>query len=209
MLRELVLCSPVAAVVTFLSLTRADPTGHRFKTARIACVLATVILLFFALTGNSFFELFDIQKESFQIAGGLLLFYVGFDMLISSDGFDENVEIVHSDSVEGSKPAVGQKLSDVAITPVAIPLLSGPGAISGTVLLATSAPTFSHKLAAYVAIPFSLLLIYIFFSFSIRGSSFISPFAMKVAHRLSGLVLAAMAVQFVLKGLSTLGIISL
>lgn len=205
--KELVLCSPIAAVTAFLSLTRTDPVSHKFRTARVACLLATAILLFFALTGSAFFRTFDVQKESFQIAGGLLLFYIGFDMLISSDGFEE----APADPEEkgSAHKGKGVKLSDVAITPVAIPLMSGPGAISGTVLRITESPSLHYKLAVYAAIPISLALIYGLFSLAIRGSSFISPFVMKVAHRLSGLILAAMAVEFVLLGLHGAKIITL
>lgn len=206
LLQEAVLCSPIAAVTAFLSLTRTDPIAHKFKTARTACMLAMGILLFFCFTGDAFFKIFDVQKEAFQIAGGLLLFYIGFDMLIASDGFEAD-EATEKDS----KAAKGghRKLSDVAITPVAIPLLSGPGAISGTVLLTTAAPSLMHRMAIYCAIPVACVLIYGLFSLSIRGSALISPFLMKVAHRLSGLILAAMAVQFVLRGLHSLGIISI
>jgi multiple antibiotic resistance protein len=104
--------------------------------------------------------------------------------------------------------AAGVEKDDIAITPLAVPMLAGPGAISTAVLLRNQADTWQKQVALCVAIMAVCGITYIVFRIAAEGTRWLNPIAMKITTRIMGLLLAAVAVQFILNGLKELKVIS-
>ena len=116
----LFIVDPIAVVPAYLVMTSDEAAEEQRRTAKRACIVMTILLIIFAATGNLLFRAFAITLPAFRTAGGLILWYVAMDMLRgerrTQGGQEEVLE--------------GQTKEDVAITPLAIPMLAGPGAIS-------------------------------------------------------------------------------
>ncbi len=192
-----VIVDPITTVPIFLSMTPRDTPERRIQMARTACIVATCVLLFFALSGKLLFQILGISIPAFQIAGGVLLFFIGLDMLYARQPENRLTNAEHE---------AGKDRADIAISPLAVPLLAGPGAISATVLLESQADTFGEKLVLYASVPVIFIISYAVLRISATGARWLSPLALRLTERLTGLVLAALAVQFVLNGLAASGI---
>jgi multiple antibiotic resistance protein len=183
--------NPLAAVPTFFAMTPENTEAERMKMARTACMTATGVLMVFAATGTTLFKVFGITIPAFQMAGGLLLLLVSLDSLRAKrSGVQETEE----------EKAEGVAKADVSITPLAIPMLSGPGAITTAILLESKARNL-----VYDGVLFALFLIvgtacYFIFRVAIKRAPHINPIAMNITTRLMGLILAATAVQFIIDG---------
>jgi multiple antibiotic resistance protein len=97
----------------------------------------------------------------------------------------------------------GSVKTDIAVTPMAIPMLAGPGAISTTILLQNEAKDWPQRLALYGCIVFVMLVSYHVFRFAARGARWLSPMVMSISIRIMGLLLAAVAIQFMLNAIKT------
>lgn len=186
-----VVVSPLSAVVTFISLTSKMTFDEKNEIANKAIVLAFLIALFFAFTGNIILELFSINVDSLRVAGGILLFSIAFDMMnakISSERITEE-EIKQSEERE-----------DIWVFPIALPLLSGPGTISAVIVLMGSAGGVDQKLIIVLAIVLTFAICLVIFRFSRRIHKIIGYNGMLVFTRLMGLFLAALAVDLVSTG---------
>lgn len=191
--------NPLSAVPAFLAMTPDDSAASRTQTARLACLVAAAILLLFALGGAFLFSTLGITMAAFQIAGGVLLFAIAFDMVRSP----------HSDQrLTPEEKQVAREKDDIAITPLAVPLLCGPGAISTVVILQTQAVTLGHKLALYASVPVIYGTAFVILKISSHGAAWLNPIILRVMRRLMGLVFSAVAVQFVLSGIGDAGLFS-
>src|SRR5689334_14481177 len=132
----LFIVDPIAVIPTYLVITQGETSAQRAGTARRACVAATIILIVFALGGSLIFGLFGITLEAFRIAGGLILWVVAMDMLHGERRTQES----------GPEIVEGSQKEDVAITPLAMPMLAGPGAISTIIVLYGQARTAPQKI---------------------------------------------------------------
>jgi multiple antibiotic resistance protein len=189
----LVAVDPVGLAPIFLSVTRGMTRHERRGVALRASAIAFAILAFFALGGEAALHLLGIGLPAFQIAGGLLLFWIAFEMVF------------------GARTDRKQHAADVAITqdhirhvaafPLAIPLMAGPGAITATILLAGRAGNDVVALATLIGLLALVMLagLAVFFA-SERISGLLGVTGNVVLTRLFGLVLAALAVQFVITG---------
>lgn len=121
----LFIVDPIAVVPTYLVITQNQTTEQRRATALRSCRAATLILVVFALAGSRIFGLFGITMPAFRIAGGLILWLVAVDMLHCSRSTQEGAAEISED----------QAKDDVAVTPLAMPILNGPGAISTMMVL--------------------------------------------------------------------------
>jgi multiple antibiotic resistance protein len=183
---------PFAAIPPFLAMTANDGREARRATARTACVTAAGIMALFALLGPAIFSLFGITLPAFQIAGGLVLLLSALDMLRAQKSpMKETPEEL----------AEGMSKDDIAITPLAVPLLAGPGAITTSVVLAGRATTFLHKAIFFVLIGLVATLTYWILRLSADSAKKLSPTLLNIITRLMGLLLAAIGVQFILSGL--------
>ena len=190
-----VIVDPVATVPAFLAMTPHDTPAQRIKTAGLACLVTAGVLLGFAIGGKYIFEFLGITMPAFQFAASFVLFLIAMDMLRVQRS---RVQETHEET------AAGAEKTDVAITPLAIPMLAGPGAISTALLLHNQAENLARRACLYGAILAVCLVSYIIFTLSAKGAKWLSPIAMSIATRIMGLVLAALAVQFALNAAAEL-----
>jgi multiple antibiotic resistance protein len=186
----LFIVDPIAVIPTYLVITQGETTAERAVTARRACIAAAVILIAFALGGTLIFQLFGITLEAFRIAGGLILWVVAMDMLHGQRLTQESSPEI----------AEGQLKEDVAVTPLAMPMLAGPGAISTIIVLAGQARTIPEKALLHAAIIVTMALSWIVLRAGERLAMRMGQTGIRVMTRIMGLLLAAIAVQFVITG---------
>lgn len=186
----LFIVDPIAVIPTYLVITRDQTTGQRAITARRACIAAGLILIAFALGGTLIFRIFGITIEAFRIAGGLILWVVAMDMLHGERRTQE------------SRPEIaeGAVKEDVAVTPLAMPMLAGPGAISTIIVLAGQAQAVGEKIVVLAAIVATMAISLVVLRVGERVVLRMGQTGIRVMTRIMGLLLAAIAVQFVLTG---------
>ena len=186
---------PPGLAPVFVGLTLGLSGAAKREIAWRACVIAFAVLAAFALGGRTALEALGISIPAFRIAGGLLLFYVSFDMLFALRG--ERKREVASDAV-----AVDH-IRNVAAFPLAIPLMAGPGAITAIMLLSGRAAGDWRALAGLLAVAAAVTLLSLaVFLTAERVTQALGVAGASVLTRMFGLVLAAMAVQFVIDGVA-------
>lgn len=196
----LFLVDPPGTIPPFLALTARYAPRKRRKTALVACVAATAILMAFALLGTWLFAYLGLSLPAFQIAGGLILFLVALDMI--REKHEPAAAVVEEADADGSSDA-----GDVAITPLAVPLLAGPAALSTVAVLMTRATTVFESAGVFVAIALTGLTTYATLRLADPIQRRLGATGIHVVGRVLGLVLAGIAVQFVLDGLAAAKII--
>jgi multiple antibiotic resistance protein len=183
---------PVATAPVFLAMTSNDSEKHRLRTARLACGTTAAVLVGFALAGTVIFKIFGITMAAFQIAASVILLIIALDMLRVQRS---RVQQTHEEAQAGAEK------DDIAITPLAIPMLAGPGAISTVILLQHEAKTVAQQVALPGCIVAVSAATYVIFRLAVRGAHRLSPIAMSIAVRIMGLLLSAVAIQFMLNGI--------
>jgi len=187
-----VIVDPLATAPAFLAMTGNYTPEQRMRTARIACVTMAIVLVAFAAAGTLLFKIFGITMAAFQIAASIVLLIIALDMLrVQRSRVQETYE----------EKLAGSEKDEIAITPLAIPMLAGPGAISTTILLQNEAKNLSQHAVLYGCIVVVALASYVIFRLAVRGARWLSPIAMSISIRVMGLLLAAVAVQFMLNGI--------
>jgi multiple antibiotic resistance protein len=193
------LVDPFAAVPPFLAMTdRADPAARRHMAAR-ASWTCFIVLSLFALSGSFIFKMFGITLAAFEIAGGLILLLVGLDMLQARRSTQEDV----------GETDAGEHKEDIGITPLGIPLLAGPGAISTVMVLMGASPTWRHAIPIFIAIAVTAFASYIILASADRVRKRMGETGIRIMMRIMGLMLTAIAVQFVINGLALMNIINI
>jgi multiple antibiotic resistance protein len=153
------------------------------------------VLFIFAIAGKLIFQFLGITMPAFQIAASIVLFLVAIDMLRAQRS---RVQETSEETTAAAEKA------DIAITPLAIPMLAGPGAISTAILLQNQASGIAQHVALYVTIVGVSFASYLVFRFSAHGAKWFNPIAMKIITRIMGLLLAAVAIQFMLNAIKDL-----
>lgn len=188
-----VIVDPIATVPAFIAMTPRDTPEQRIRTARLATVVMAVVLLVFAVAGKIIFKFLGITMPAFQIAASIVLLIVALDMLRAQ----------RSRVVETSEEtSAGAEKADIAITPLAVPMLAGPGAISTAIVMQSRATDLAQHVCLYVCIIAVAFVSYLVFRVSATGAKWLSPIAMKVTTRIMGLLLAAVAIQFMINGVT-------
>ena len=184
--------NPVGTIPTFLALTGSYTRAERRHVIVKATLVGLGVLLLFGLAGERIFQVFDITIPAFRIAGGILIFKVAFDMLHGerpkSDSNDQEI----TDALERE---------NVGITPLGVPLLTGPGAITTVMILVAGAGSTTDVMLIYLACG---LVFAVTFALLLAGEQlfrFMGRSGLMVFTRIMGLILAALAVQFVVNGL--------
>jgi multiple antibiotic resistance protein len=186
----LFIVDPIAAVPTYLVITQHERASDRQRTAMRACVAMTVVLVVFAATGTLIFRAFGITVPAFRTAGGLILWYVAMDMLRGERRTQEGREEV----LEGTTK------EDVALTPLAIPMLAGPGAISTVIVISGQARGAAETATVYAAIVATGLVSLVSLRLGEPLLGRLGKTGIRVVTRVMGLILAAVAAEFVLSG---------
>ncbi|MBX3235438.1 MAG: NAAT family transporter [Nitrospiraceae bacterium] len=193
-----VIVDPVAAVPAFLAMTPRDSIAQRLRTARVASLAVVIVLSAFALLGQSILKTLGITLPAIQVAGGLVLLLVALDMLRAQrSSVQETAE----------ETAAGTTKDDIAITPLALPMLAGPAAISTVVLLEAQAKSLAERAALLGCLVLIGLASYSILAIAATGAKWLNPIAERIISRLMGLLLSALAVQFMFNGLKEVGLI--
>ncbi len=190
-----VIVDPFAVIPAFIAMTPDDSPAERSRMAKIACLVVAGVLLGFAFAGQWIFKFLGITLPAFQIAASIVLLLVALDMLRAQRSR------VHETSEETT---AGAEKTDIAVTPLAIPMLSGPGAISTVILLQAEATTFWHSVALCGCILLVALASYWILRMAAHGAKRLNPIALRIGTRIMGLLLAAIAVQFMLNAIKAL-----
>jgi multiple antibiotic resistance protein len=187
----IVIVDPVGLVPPFLAMTEGRTAEDRVRTSALASGVTFAILVLFSFFGRAIFKSFGISLPAFEVAGGVILLVIALDMLRARPtAVRESPE----------EQAEGMSKEEIAIFPLAIPMLAGPGAITAVTLLAQRAVTLEHRLVLLGNIALVSLASFLILRFAARRSSSLSVIVLKITTRLMGLMLASIAVQFILNG---------
>jgi multiple antibiotic resistance protein len=190
----LVTLDPVGTASVFMGLTRGRSVAERHQVARTGVVVAGGVLFVFALGGQQVLSSLGISLAAFRIAGGILLFLIAIDMVVArqsgarSTTSDEETEAL-------TKP-------DIAVFPLAIPLIAGPGGMASVMLLMARANNTAEQGLVLAVLAAVLALVFVALRFSGALSRLLGVTGSNVVDRVLGILLAALAVQFVLDGLT-------
>jgi multiple antibiotic resistance protein len=182
---------PFAAVPTFLALVGMQPRATQARTALRASATCFVVLTVFGLAGQLIFNFFGITLPAFKITGGILLFGVGLEMMRAK----------HSGTRGTSEEAIeAEKREDVGLIPLGIPLLSGPGAIATVIVLVGKARSFGQRASLFVAIAAVSVTALLTLRSAELLARALGKTGINIIGRVMGLILAAVAMQFIIDG---------
>ena len=185
-----VIINPVTTAFIFTSI---KPFGSNYEKKKIALrstTLAFIILTLFVVTGQAIFNLFGITIGAFRIAGGLLLFGIAMGMIKNKGEHDEKY---HTSSEVDTE--------DIAIIPLAIPFMSGPGSIATAILLSTQAANIFKIIIVLLAITLVLIACYYGMIYSQQVVNLVGNTGKRIITKLFGLILIVISIQFVVNGI--------
>ena len=182
-----VIVDPIATVPAFLAMTPTDTPAARIRMARLACMVTAGVLVTFAWVGRFLFKMLSITLPAFQMAGSIVLLLVALDMLRAKRSAVQETE---------PETLAGTEKEDIAITPLAVPMLAGPGAIATAILLQQQADSLGKQIALFFCILAIAGVSYLIFRISAHGAKWLSPIALRLITRIMGLLLASVAFQF-------------
>ena len=185
------LINPIGIAPLLVVMTERFSKDERVKIAKKGSATALITLLLFAILGSLIFSFFGITIEAFQIMGGILFFRNGLRMLDAKVGRSRTTPAEQEES---------QESDDIAISPIGIPLIAGPGAITATMLLSSQTP----HIYSYLTLGFSIMIVLTFVYVILRNGDVLMKVLgtsiMRIIQRLMGLILLVIAVQFVING---------
>jgi multiple antibiotic resistance protein len=187
-----IIIDPPGNIFPYLALSAGFTPATARGLAWQACLYAFLILALFIVAGRILLQFFGITLPALQIAGGLILFRIAIDMLEGRGHFNR------IDTSSSLNPA---DYRDVPLVPLAFPLLSGPGAISTVLVLTSRSKNYLEDVLILLSLALVLLLTYLCFRFAQSLLSVLKETRIRLLTRLMGLIMAALAVQFVLEGL--------
>jgi multiple antibiotic resistance protein len=186
---------PVGLAPLFVAMTAGMARAEQHAIAVRATIVATAILVTFALFGERLLAFLGISLAAFRIAGGLLLFWTAFEMV-----FDRRAQR-KSAAVENTPvPITRDELNHMAVVPLAIPLISGPGSISATILLSSQAQDLVWLAGLILVIVAVMAVVFAAFASAAQIDRLLGTTGRAITSRLLGVILAALSVQFVADG---------
>jgi multiple antibiotic resistance protein len=184
------LINPIGTMPVFMTMTRDLSEKDRTRTAQKASIVALLTIIGFAFTGQLMFKFFGISVNSFRIVGGIIFFMMGMDMLQARLG-----------KVKINESEVRTYVNDISITPLAIPMICGPGAITNSIVLMEDANTLTLKIILFSTIFIVMLLTYLILYSSSKILKYMGDTGKNVMMRLMGLIVMVIAVEFFFSGL--------
>lgn len=185
---------PIGLAPIFLALTTGMSRQQRYSLAFRSSLIALICLVLFSLVGAVVLETLGITIHAFRVAGGLLLFYIAFEMI-----FEKRQERHEKSSEKAS--LTKDQLASIAVFPLAIPLIGGPGAISAVIILSSKmGASWTGQLVLISVITFVIALVVLSFILAEFIDKYIGNTGRMILTRLLGVLLAALAVQFVADG---------
>jgi multiple antibiotic resistance protein len=192
----LVIIDPAGLAPLFIAITQGMAPERRRAVGRRACITAAVLLLVFLVLGERLLTFIGISLPAFRIAGGLLLFLTALDML-----FERRQDRRERNASGGADPG-----HDPSVFPLAIPLIAGPGAITTIILLSGSAAGLVAYGAIAAVILVNIAIVYLTFLAAPWIEQVLGRTGINVLTRILGILLAALAIQFVIDGLLASGL---
>jgi len=189
-----VIVDPTGNIFPYLSLSTGVAPGQARALAGRACLYSFIILTFFVGLGRLVLKFFGISLPAFQIAGGLVLFRIAFDMMEGRGHFNR---------LDTSSSLAPGDYRDIALIPLAMPLLAGPGAISTVLVLTARSKNLLMDALLVAAVGLIMLFAYILFCFAHGVMGFLKESGLRLLTRLMGLILAALAAEFLIAGIKT------
>ena len=187
--------NPLGITPIFVAMTEKYNSETRSKIARKGIITGSMILIVFTLLGSIIFQFYGITVEAFQIMGGVIFFRSGMRMLDAKVGRSRTTE---------SEREEFKDTDEIAISPIGVPLITGPGAITGVVILSGKAPTNFSVLVLLFSVIISMFIFY----FILKAGNYIGQkigiAGMRVIERMMGLILMVIAVQFIINGIETI-----
>ena len=184
------LINPLSTMPVFMTMTAELSEKERNRTAKKATIVALITIIIFALSGQLLFKFFGISVNSFRVVGGIIFFIMGMDMLQARLG---QVKIKDSE--------VKTYVNDISVTPLAIPMICGPGAITNSIVMMEDASTLTRKIILFITILLVMFITYIIFYSSSRIIKMLGQTGINVMMRLMGLIVMVIAVEFFFSGL--------
>lgn len=188
----LFIVDPFAVIPTFLAMTVRDSAAQRRVLARRGAWTCTITLTAFALGGSMIFKIFGITIGAFKIAGGVLIGLNALDMVQARRSQQRETPVETAEGIEKD---------DIGIMPLGVPMLAGPGAISTVMVLALGAKSPAATAAVYGSIVLTAVISYLVLSAATLVERRLGQTGMRILTRLMGLVLSAIAVQFIIDGI--------
>jgi multiple antibiotic resistance protein len=190
----IVIINPLMVTSVFITLTSSATPEAKRAISRKTTRTAFIVLLAFAISGSLIFKFFSITIGAFQIAGGIILFSVAMGMLHAQTSRTKQTP-------EEMDEAMSRE--DIAVVPLAIPIVSGPGAITTVVVLSGETRAIPNMAILFLAIVVSMVIVFVMLRNASSIQKFLGPSGLNITTRLMGLVLAAVAVQFVVHGIAS------
>ena len=184
------LINPLGTMPVFMSMTAELSIVDRNKTAKKASIVSLITIIAFAFTGQLLFNFFGISVNSFRIVGGVIFFIMGMDMLQARLG---QVKIKDNE--------VKSYITDISVTPLAIPMICGPGAITNAIVLMEDANTLPKQIVLIVSIALIMFLTYLILFSSSKLMKLLGQTGINVMMRIMGLIVMVIAVEFFFSGL--------
>jgi multiple antibiotic resistance protein len=188
----LFIVDPFAVIPTFLAMTVRDSPAQRRVLARRGAWTCAITLTAFALGGSMIFRIFGITIGAFKIAGGVLIGLNALDMVQARRSQQRETPVETAEGIEKD---------DIGIMPLGVPMLAGPGAISTVMVLALGAKSTAATAAVYGSIVLTAVITYLVLSAATLVERRLGQTGMRILTRLMGLVLSAIAVQFIIDGI--------
>lgn len=184
------LINPLGTMPVFMSMTADLSVADRNKTAKKASIVSLITIIAFAFTGQLLFIFFGISVNSFRVVGGVIFFIMGMDMLQARLG-----------QVKIKDDEVKSYITDISITPLAIPMICGPGAITNSIVLMEDANTLPKQIVLIISIILIMFLTYLILYSSSKLIKLLGETGINVMMRIMGLIVMVIAVEFFFSGL--------
>ncbi|MDB9722623.1 MarC family protein [Candidatus Marinimicrobia bacterium] len=191
----LTLINPLGIAPIFVVMTERFSKKEKIQIATKGIATGTITLMVFTFLGSIIFNLYGITIEAFQIMGGILFFRSGLRMLEAQVGRSRTTD----SEIEEFK-----ETDEIAISPIGVPLIAGPGAITGVMLLSGKAPSTFSIGTLLLAVIITMIIFYFVLRAGDQVSKKIGVTGMRVIQRIMGLILMVIAVQFVINGVETI-----
>ena len=187
-----VIVNPIGAMFTFMSLTADKDEKERIKLGARSVLIGCLLAIIFAISGEIILRFFGVTVDSLRVAGGIILFKVALDMVYAKTSRESFTEEERKDAKDRE---------DISVFPVAMPLLTGPGTITTVIVIIRSVPTVELKAVAIFAILATFAITFLMFRFSSPLSKILGITVTLVFTRIMGLLLGAIAINFLATGI--------
>ena len=187
------LLNPIGIAPIILSITENYSLKDYKKLIRRSTIFACIILLIFAITGKIIFSFYGITLHAFKIAGGILFLRIGLNML------EAKVSRTKSTPKESEE---AESNSDIALSPIGIPLIAGPGAITSVMILSAQTTSLNQKIIFYVSIVLTLFITFIILTLAKKLTKILGTVGLRIIERIMGMILMVVAIQFIIDGMN-------